>query len=100
MRWNKRKKVKFGVRGIALEKVLCKEVALLCSGCHNKTLQNEGLNRNVFSPSSGVQAQGVSRFGFSEGLSLGCLLLVSSCCLPSACMHLILRPNSLFLEGH
>ena len=48
MRWSKRKKVKFGVRGIALEKVLCKEVALLCSGCHNKTLQNEGLTEMCF----------------------------------------------------
>ena len=48
VRWSKRKKVKFGVRGIALEKVLCKEVALLCSGCHNKTLQNEGLTEMCF----------------------------------------------------
>lgn len=46
--WSKRKKVKFGVRRIALEKVLCKDVALLCSGCHNKTLQTEGLKQQKF----------------------------------------------------
>jgi len=48
VRWSKRKKVKFGVRRIALEKVLCKDVALLCSGCHNKTLQTEGLKQQKF----------------------------------------------------